>query len=80
MARRHITRTRFADGSTVAELYVETEKSCPHCGAAPVWSSPRGDYRVCVACRRGWELERVAVNAIDNPALDQLVGQLERAG
>jgi hypothetical protein len=81
MTRRHITRTTFADGSTVAELFLFSATDvCPHCGAAGLWSSPRGDLHVCTRCRRGFELERAPHIAADNQALAQVVKQLETAG
>jgi predicted RNA-binding Zn-ribbon protein involved in translation (DUF1610 family) len=77
---RHITRTTFSDGSVIAELYIRTEEPCPHCGTGGSWVSPRGDYRVCTSCRRGFELEGRTHQAADNTALEQVVEQLARVG
>lgn len=79
MNRRHITRTTFSDGSTIAELWLETTDDCPHCGAAAVWCNPAGGYHTCVSCQRGWEFERAPIAASKNAALAQVVEQLARA-
>jgi hypothetical protein len=80
MNRRHITRVTLDDGSVIAELWIFTPDACPQCAAAGLRVNPAGNYRVCVSCRRGWELERQPHAAAENPALGQVVAALAQAG
>lgn len=51
------TRVTVETGDTIAEVWIPTADACPYCGAGTTWASarPQVDYRICVACRRGWE-------------------------
>lgn len=67
----------MGDGSIIGEVWTLTADACPQCRAGRTWVSP-GGYRVCTSCRRGFE-SGGRVHEADNPALEQLVGQLGRA-
>jgi hypothetical protein len=72
------TRVTMSDGSVVAEVWEHRTNEICECDAVGLWVNVRSEHRLCTECRRGWHWGETEQSP-DNPALEQIVAQLERA-
>ncbi|MGH7531002.1 MAG: hypothetical protein ACREMN_11520 [Gemmatimonadales bacterium] len=80
------TRVTLSYGPTapevVAEVWIATAEPCPWCGQAEIWAEarPQRDYRICTACRRGWQRQHEPHTPDNNEVFAQIVEQLAQVG